>query len=733
MESPSTLYPKKVDLTNCDKEPIHSIDTIQDHGFLLAFDLQTKAITFYSENCIELFDIETATITSTTLYDLFAEETVTHVLAAIDQEKKSPLHLSLHDHNYILIAHHNGDHGILELEPTGKHIDPIQYQEQLSTVITKLNLATDELSMCDAAAQLIKDFFGYDRVMIYQFDAQWNGKVVSEIREPELESWLGLHYPASDIPQQARKLFLKQGVRIISDVASQPKRIIKNTASASPLDVSRSELRAVSPIHIEYLTNMGVSATLTAAIVFQDQLWGLVACHNYSPKFINYHRRVSCKFITQVFSTQLGLQSTNSLLQKTNESNKVRSRLIEKMSQNWDIDTIISDDHYSILDIADAEGAALCLNQQIKTIGNTPSNQEIQQLIDWLIEKSETDIYTTNHLSGEYNNGKDIIKEASGVLAVFLSKSKRNILLWFKPEIIQTVDWGGNPHKAVTVDNERLSPRKSFAKWSIEHTGHSAPWHDYEIAAAKALKDHIAEIIIQKYDEINTLNQKLKSAYNELESFSYSVSHDLRAPLRGIDGFAQIIKEDYYETLDDFGKQAVRTIISSIDKMNLLIDDILAFSSLGKTSLKKEELSMYNVVDEVLEFLQVDVFYTNFQIQIQDLPHDYGDRVMIFQLFNNLIGNALKYSSKVKHPEITIGHEHGVYFVKDNGIGFNVTHDDKIFGVFNRLVNDEYEGSGIGLAIAKRVVEKHNGSIWAKSELNRGATFYFTLNEKKNE
>ncbi|MBQ0733346.1 ATP-binding protein [Aquimarina celericrescens] len=730
MESPSTLYPKKVDLTNCDKEPIHIIDKIQNHGFLFAFHPKSKTVAYYSENCLDLFDTDYSKLLSVTLNDLLRDDVVDQILSNLEKEKTIALDVSIKNKSFTLMSHNNGEYIIVELEPTGQGIDSVVYQEQLSRTISELNLASDELTMCDTAAKLIKDFFGYDRVMIYQFDANWNGKVVSEVREPELESWLGLHYPASDIPQQARKLFLKQGVRIIADINSVPKHILKDASNNNALDLSQSELRAVSPIHIEYLSNMNVGATLTAAIVFQNQLWGLVACHHYSPKFINYHRRVSCKFITQVFSTQLGLRSANLLLQKTNQSNKIRSRLIEKMSQNWDIDTIVSEGENSILDVTEATGAALCIDQQIKTAGITPTVKEIEKLIDWTRKKSESDIFTTNYLSEKYDDGKEIVKIASGLLAIFINKSKRDAILWFKPEIIQTVNWGGNPHKAVTLENEKLTPRKSFAKWSEEHTGHSDPWLDYEIAAAKALKEHIAEIIIQKYEEITALNEKLKNAYNELESFSYSVSHDLRAPLRGIDGFAQIIKEDYYDSLDDFGKQAIGTIISSIDKMNLLIDDILAFSSLGKTSLKKEEISIQKIVQEVLEFLQVDIIYQNVQIHIQDLPENYGDRGMIFQLLNNLIGNALKYSSKIEQPEVIIGFENGAYFVRDNGIGFNAKHTDKIFGVFNRLVNDDYDGSGIGLAIAKRVIEKHNGDIWAKSKLNKGATFYFTLNEK---
>ncbi len=731
MESPSILYPKNVDLTNCDKEPIHILGKIQDHGFLLAFDKENGKITYFSENTLSLFKKDRSQILSLSLKDVFPEFIIKELSSTLLEKGIHHIHKLINGIDYILIIHENDDTIIIEIEPEGEKPDAFLYQERLSKIITKLNHATDAQMMCDTVAELIKEYFGYDRVMIYQFDTDWNGKIVSEKHNPELESWLGLHYPASDIPQQARKLFLKQGARIISDVSANSIDVLTSPANSKPLDLSRSELRAVSPIHIEYLSNMKVGATLTAAIIYQNKLWGLIACHHYSPKFLSYHHRISCKFITQVFSAQLGLLSANSLLKKTNESNKVRSKLIEKMSENWDIESIISDKEYSILNLTEADGAAICLNQEITTIGKTPNKEEIKILIEWISKNLDSDIYTSNHLNAALEVNKETKQTASGIMAVFISKVKRDVILWFKPEIRQTVDWAGNPDKSVVKEGAKLSPRKSFEKWSEIKAGYSNPWLDYEIAAAKALKEHISEIIVEKYDEIKSLNKKLQNAYKELEFFSYSVSHDLRAPLRGIDGFAQIIKEDYFDSLDEYGQQAVGTIISSINKMNLLIDDILSFSGLGKVPIKHKEISMREIVEDSLAFLQAETLFHNVTIEILELPKTYGDEKMIFQLFNNLIGNALKYSSKTTNPRVEIGYREGAYFVKDNGIGFDEQHNKKIFDVFSRLVNDDYEGSGIGLAIAKRVVEKHHGKIWTESKLNDGATFYFTLREEE--
>ena len=734
MSSPSSLYPQKVDLNNCDKEPIHILGKTQSYGVLLAFDLNSLELVQYSDNLRTIFDASFIN-TLTSARDLLKEDELQRVLDTLQVKKSTSIEINLGDEIKLLIAHKNAEQLIVELEPKGDITDPVVYQQQLTEIVTELTAASDEQDMCDRAADLMRDFLGYDRVMIYRFDENWNGAVVSEAKEARLESWLGLNYPATDIPQQARKLFLKQGVRIIADVNDTPVVIEPSLSpkTNNPLDLSNAELRASSPIHIEYLQNMQVGATLTAAIVYRNTLWGLVACHNYGPKFINYYKRLSANFLTQVFATQLGLRTTNTNLEIVNRSNNVRSVLIEQMSQNWNIEEGLTNYETTLLDLTEASGAAILLDGNLSVIGSTPSRDQIFELKEWLFEQEfDEEVYYTKSLrkaSEKFDEFKEI---AAGVLCVPISKGNQNALFWFKPERKETVHWAGNPDKAVlSKSGEDLSPRKSFEKWLQEVDGQSQPWQDYEIAAAKALKQSISEIIIQKYDEVKRLNDKLEIAYKELESFSYSVSHDLRAPLRGIDGFAQIIKEDYYDSLDDFGKEALEVIITSTHKMNGLIDDILAFSGLSQRETSAQEFSVNELINDVLSFLQVEREYKGSEIVVSDnFPVTFGDRGMIFQLFNNLISNALKYSSKVDSPKVEIGfldQNPPVYYVKDNGIGFDMAHVDRIFGVFNRLESEDYQGSGIGLAIVKRVVEKHQGKIWVESDKGKGSVFYFNL------
>ncbi len=736
MISPSRLYPQKVDLNNCDKEPIHILGKIQHHGVLIAIHPDSLEIIQHSANVSSLLSRKFESFQGKHINTILSKEEISTVQDNLKSDKIKPLEVTLGSGSFTLIAHHNDDCIVLEFEPQKNGVDPLEFQQQLAEILSEISAVEDELTMCDAAARLIKKNLNYDRVMIYQFDEDWNGKVVSEVRESHLESWLGLHYPATDIPKQARALFLKQGVRIIADVNAEPVSIepLVSPKNGKPLDLSKSELRAVSPIHIEYLKNMQVGATLTAAIVSNGTLWGLIACHHYSPKYINYYERNSCKFLTQVFAAQLVLRASNNLLQRANVSSEIRSKLIEQMSKDWNLHEGLSTGSYTLLDICDASGAAIVMNGIITLVGTSPSSTQVTDLLSWIIDNAEETVFFTKSISQRYQDAYDFRDVASGVLCSFISNNKNDAILWFKPELEQIIDWGGNPNKAKDENGEvSLSPRQSFDKWSETQKGVSAPWQDYEIASATALKENIAQIIVEKYREVSSLNDQLKKAYADLETFSYSVSHDLRAPLRGIDGFAQIIKEDHFESLDDFGKNALQTIISSTHKMNGLIDDILSFSGLSAEATKKVRFNVKELVLEVLELLSVSILYTETEIVLDDSLdiEEYGDRTMIFQLYNNLISNALKYSSKVDNPRVEVGvsqAEGGAYFVKDNGIGFNMNHAHKIYGVFSRLVTDEYEGSGIGLSIVKRVVEKHDGKIWVSSEPGKGTTFLFKFN-----
>ncbi|MDT0647570.1 ATP-binding protein [Zunongwangia sp. F260] len=731
----------KVNLTNCDREPIHSIPKSQAHGVILICNKINFKVIQCSANVQDILNVELHNILSQPLSVVLPSEIVEKLKKNISEENVLlPEEISLYGHRFFMIPHLSGDHLVLDIEPYGDSIDPVLFQDQLTKILNEIDKTNSIEEMCEQAVSLVKYLFGYDRVMMYQFDEDWNGEVVAEVREQELESWLGLHYPATDIPKPAREIFLKQGVRIIADVnykASEIQPAISPLTN-KPLDISKSELRGVSPIHIEYLKNMKVGASLTAAIILNGKLWGLLACHHYSPKFVNYHQRQSCKFLTQVFSNKLALKTSNTFLRNITKSEEIRKELVSYMTANSDFIEAITANTSRFTDIVDCEGGAIYSNGKLCLVGKTPGEHEIFSLIfDFLSGKKER-LFQTKNLSRHYAPAKEFVERASGLLSVRIGEEREEFLLWFRPQTSSTVNWGGNPEKkGVFKDGiEYLSPRKSFERWTEKVSGVAGKWEKYDIEAAIALQDSITHVLVKKQKEtIEELNKNLSEANQELKTFSYSVSHDLRGPLRGIEGFASILSEDYALKLDDFGKNALDTILKSVERMDVLIEDILSYSKVGQMQMAKRKFSLKEMVEEIKLEKKSENRFPHAEISVgRNLPIIDADKRMISQLINNLIDNALKYSSEKEKPLIEIDSMAGdletVYFVKDNGIGFDPSQADKVFEVFSRLAGDKYTGSGVGLAIAKRVVEKHKGRIWVESKPGGGTTFFFTITEE---
>lgn len=731
-------YPDKVDITNCDKEPIHIIGKSQSHGVIVACDKHSLEITQIGQNSEAFFGRPYKELLGKPIKNLLGEELSGEIVSSRHEDETIEVkEVEVSDRKFVVIPHISGESLILDFEPTDTDYNPFEYQRQLSRILNILGATSTPKQLCDEAARITRNIFGYDRVMIYKFDEEWNGEVIAEQKEDELESWLGLHYPASDIPKQSRELFLKHRIRIIADVDYKPVPIYPELSPINnkPLDLSKSELRGVSPIHIEYLKNMKVGASLTAALISNGKLWGLLACHHYSAKYINYYRRQTCDFLTQIFSNELTLKETHLYIEKLDEWSKIRSQLVNQMKDEDKIKRGLLEQKVIFTDLLDCEGGALVLNDKVRLLGHTPSKGQVKKLVSDFLYKQDRSVFFTKNLLKYYEPATDFREKASGLLAVKLGNSDRDFLMWFRPEVIQNVSWGGNPDKMAGFDEQtqRITPRKSFEKWTQKLTGVSDPWENYQISAAKAIRESLSNIILEKQKQkIDRLNKRLVEAHNELELFSQGLSHDLKAPLRGIEGYAQILKEDYYSELAKPGQQAIDTILSSTGEMHELIDNILSFSGLSAESLKKSVFSVNHILEDIIRSFNVKLNYPDTSIKIEEnMPKMLADKRMLGQVWSNLINNALKYSEKEEKPHIEIGTEcikgKTVYFVKDNGIGVDPRYKDDIFDLFSRFSGKAFKGTGIGLAIVKKIIEKHDGKIWIESSLNKGATFYFCV------
>lgn len=737
--------PFNANLTNCDTEPIHIPGKIQGHGFLVAVN-KDHIVTFCSENISDYLFLTAADLLNRPLGLLetyletgnpegFLSQLV--ALGTVNRtfESFNPYALEIKGHAVNLIISISGDQYLLEFEPEYSDLKS-DLQRIIGHTLSEILAVSDLSTLLQKAAMQIKKVIGYDRVMIYKFHADGHGEVVAEEKQEHLDSLLGLHYPASDIPKQARELYKLNHIRLISDVETKPSAIATFTdPETAPLDLTHSVLRAVSPIHIQYLKNMGVASSFSISLIHQEELWGLVACHNYTPRFINYRERGSAKLIGQVLSSALSFRQQEEDLLKSNRLKEAVVNLGKELIRNENIEKTLFDGTVTLLDTVEATGVALYYDNKWFIKGITPDEKSLTEIVEWLGERMEFNVYESSQLPTEYPAALRYTDSASGILACRLSRELKEYIIWFRPEVINTINWAGNPEKGMDYDSNgilHISPRKSFEIWSQTVRFTAVPWAAEDIQSALLVREEVAFAISRKATEIRILNEKLQVAYDDLNAFSYTISHDLKNPLTSIKSFGQLLARN--ASLDDKAQHMVGRILFSTEKMQAMIEEVLRYSQVGQNRTYPTVVNMEKLLDDIKQELLIASKHENLDINITSPLEVYGDHTMVMQVFSNLIGNAVKYSEQTMAPVVSINCKDTgdsiQYSVSDNGIGIKVADREKIFELFTRSAEaGEYEGSGVGLSIVKKIMEKHNGKVWVESTHEAGSTFYVSFNK----
>ncbi|WP_342550020.1 diguanylate cyclase [Paenibacillus sp. FSL P2-0089] len=500
------LDPKEpVDLNNCEKEPIHIPGLIQPHGVLLAVTQDTAPrIVQASLNTGKLLGTAAESLLGTPMADLVGPEQLKMMLERSVNAKETAdlqyivitIKVADQPEDFFCIIHESEGLMIVELEPASiDQSDSSNDFDWIRTFFGRLKHTANRLEASQAAAEQVKEMLGYDRVMIYEFDEQWNGKVIAEAKEEGLEPFLGHHYPASDIPKQARELYLRNWLRTIVDVNYLPVPItpVLQPLTGKPLNLSLSILRSVSPLHIEYLQNMGVGATTTISLINNNKLWGLITCHHYSPKYVPHRIRNLCNFLGAFFSSELYQRQQLDNYQTELEMRTKAMRIVDIFTGNVSSSRVIEqlgDEEQTLLGMMEASGAAVCYQDKLMLFGVTPSQEQVRELAGWLAGKSKDYTYCTSRLSLEYESAKAYKNKASGVIYLALTPGHQNYMIWFRPEVVEIVDWAGDPAKAVIQENDgqRLSPRKSFEKWRQVVQSTSLPWREQHLNILPQLK-----------------------------------------------------------------------------------------------------------------------------------------------------------------------------------------------------------------------------------------------------
>ncbi|MBW4576871.1 MAG: GAF domain-containing protein [Aphanothece sp. CMT-3BRIN-NPC111] len=751
------------DFSNWEQEQIHIPGSIQPHGILFVLEEPQLKILQVSNNTDEIIGIPPEELLNKTLSDILDGEQIDslHKCLLSDWENINPIKISIKYQDSVFhfdgIIHRSEQVLVLELEPViyKSQVSFFSFHNLVKAPLTKIQKASNLSELSQTVVKEVRRITGFDRVMLYKFDTEGSGAVIAEDKLDSLIPYLDLHYPALDIPKQARKLFALNWLRLIPNFNYQPSSLIPahNPITNSPIDLSYSVLRSVSPCHIEYLTNMGVTGSMSISILKDKKLWGLIACHHYSPKYVPYELRTVCEFLGQVMSLELTSKEENEDKDYKIKLNSLQSKLLEAIRNEEIFVNGLVKSHSNLLDLVSAEGVAICSGDYSTVIGKTPDLEDIQDLMEWVENQLDNNIFYTDSLPKLYPKAENFKDVASGVLALSISQIPKNYILWFRPEVLQTVNWGGNPKEEVEVTADgsmRLSPRKSFELWQETVRLKSLPWKKYEIDEALELRSAIIGIVLRKADELAKLNTELERSNNELDAFAYIASHDLKEPLRGIHNYSSFLIEDYAGVLTEDGVSKLQTLVRLTQRMEDLINSLLHFSRLGRVELSMQRTDLNELLKSVIDVLSISLKETRIDIRVpRRLPVIVCDKVQVSEVFSNLIGNALKYNDR-EDKWVEIGFldsdahsaaqklQKGeaptsaiVFYIKDNGIGIRERHLDAIFRIFKRLhaANKYGGGTGAGLTIAKKIVERHGGRIWVESTYGQGSTFYFTLQE----
>lgn len=715
-----------VTLDNCENEPIHIPGAIQPHGMLVAY--REGRVSQVSRNIEMFLGIPPESVLGQTVGDVADAESGTRIKQRMALDTAEELRaanpfrvIARNGAVFDAYAHRSEGAFILELEPA-----PVARQELIGSFDPALRISALRLQsartverLTAVAASEVRGLTGFDRVMVYRFDADWNGEVVAEDKRDDLESFLGLHYPASDIPAQARRLYTVNPLRLIADVNYTPSPLVP----ADRLDLSGSQLRSVSPIHIEYLRNMGVTASMSVSLVIDGQLAGLIACHHYSgPRVVPVTLRDTAEFIAYQLSWQLRVIEEADRAERTRAAQEHEAEVVRSIAVTSEL--LDGLDTPALLKLTDAEGAAVVLQEGIRRIGNAPREDAIHGIVAALKERPE--VFAT-----------DSFGDDGGLLAVAIAKDIGEYILWFRPPVDRVVNWAGEPAKQVATNERgtpRLSPRGSFALWKETIRGRARPWRRWEIESASRLRRAILGGVRRRAVQLRAVNQRLIDADRAKDDFIATVSHELRTPLSAITGWTQLLKRGVEQHRLAY---AIDVIDRNAQAQAQLIEDLLDVSRIasGKLTLDIATIDVSAIVQNVIESLTLAIEAKGISLtrEVETVPKVRGDVVRLRQVLANLLTNAVKFTPKGGAISVRLAKSGSdvEVVVTDTGQGISADFLPHIFEAFRQedsKMNRRTQGLGLGLAIARHLVEAHGGKITAESPgEGKGSTFRIVL------
>lgn len=537
----TTAAPKAptTDVTNCEREQIHIPGAILPHGAMLVLDSETLEVLQVAGDLAGLLGVSADDLLGSSVSKIFDDRQVGNLATlAANLSLLKPRHLLdpqmriAADHPLDASLHRVGDVLILEFEEADTTdrfaADPLAGVQEM---IEGLDDAVSLVDLCQRAAERVRDVAAYDRVLVYRFMQDESGWVIAESKQDHLEPFLDLHYPAADIPRQARALYVKNGLRLITEVNYEPARLkpVNNPRTGEPLDMSQAILRDVSPIHRQYLRNMGIDASMSISIISGGELWGLIACHNYTPRRLPRHLRAVCELFGSMFSYQLEAFEKRENFEARMASRMVLQQLMLNLAGADDYAAGLTEQSPNLLDYIHGGdtslngrrqgGVAVSIKGALTFLGATPDQRQIEHLVAWLNThmRDSDGTYATDRLGETWDPAKAYADVASGLLVISVTHDPSDYIIWFRPELIGISDWAGKPEKAVVQgpDGDVLSPRKSFEIWKETVRGRALPWSQPDRDAARDLRTSLLDVVLRRITDV-ARERKLAASRDQL-------------------------------------------------------------------------------------------------------------------------------------------------------------------------------------------------------------------------
>ncbi len=721
-------------LDGCDQEPIHIPGSIQPYGVMLVLAPDTHIILQASENVGVWLGVPHAKTLGAKLDTVIGAEqadTVRHIVVTRELQPMQSSVLRINDKLFDAVAHASDGYIVVELEivEDSKALERDFFYDELRQFAVGMREVRQPEELYNFVTAQVRKITGFDRVKLYRFDEDWNGAVVSESRAYHMPSYLGLHFPAGDIPPQARALYMKNFIRQISDINYAPVPVLpaRNPHTAKPLDMSMSVLRSVSPVHVQYLANMGVSASMSISVIQNGRFWGLIACHHNAPYHVPYRIRMVSEIMGHIFSAQLS--SLEELVDRAEiEKRKlIVERLSATLGTHFNLYDLLIEKKELALDAMKAQGMAIQYKGQVHSFEDAPDEATIKILADWLHLRHPSAVVKTHQAEVFCKDVPGLEALKGGFLAAPISHMRKDYVIWFRDAIVKSVAWAGNPEKNVSEEkgSHRLVPRASFDLWKQEVQNKSKPWSREDVDMAQNI--------------IHIVNQSERMAAEEASlaksEFLANMSHELRTPMNAIIGIANIFDRD--PNLTDKQRQFISTLRLSSNSLLTLINDLLDISKIESSEMQIEmrPFNLGDILEEVRSVMNVRAVEKDIMLTLKAPPRaqmNYiSDVTRIRQVMLNLVSNALKFTEdgfvnvlvKAEADSVRID-------VVDSGIGMTPQQIERIFDKFaqaDESISRRFGGTGLGLAIVRNLVTLMNGEITVQSQEGMGSKFSITV------